>query len=367
MALFVLAVPAACQKALTSFVLSDNLPHIISVDGHQHVTELFYQNQKWVANDLTVSGHAPAAGPGSALTSFVLADKMPHIVFLDGHQHVDQLFYQDHKWVFNDLTASGRAPVAGSGSELNSFVLSDGMPRIVFSDGHQHVDQLFYQDNKWVFNDLTASAHAPTAESNSALTSFVLSDGLPHIIAIDNHQHLNELFYQNQKWVANDLTAISRAPLARQGSSLTSFVLADRMPHIVFLDEHQHVDQLFYQDHKWVLNDLTSSCRAPAAAAKSRLTSFVLPDGMPRIPFIDGHQHVDQLLYQDHKWVFNDLTAGGHAPMAESESGLTSFVLSDGLPHIISIDAHQHVIELFYQTQKWMTTDLTQVRNAGTK
>ncbi|MBV9226480.1 MAG: hypothetical protein JOY85_20795, partial [Acidobacteriaceae bacterium] len=92
------------------------------------------------------------------LTSFVLPDGLPHIVFVDGQQHVDQLFYQDHKWQFNDLTASGHAPAARPGSGLTSFVLPDGLPHIVFVDGQQHVDQLFYQDHKWQFNDLTASS-----------------------------------------------------------------------------------------------------------------------------------------------------------------------------------------------------------------
>ena len=98
--------PACCQTALTNFALSDKVPHIAFIDGQQHVNELFYQDGKWQFNDLTASSHAPAARSSGGLTSFVLADKVPHIAFIDGQQHVNELFFQNHKWQFNDLTAS---------------------------------------------------------------------------------------------------------------------------------------------------------------------------------------------------------------------------------------------------------------------
>lgn len=353
------AAPAPCQRGLTKFVLSDGFPHVVSIDARSHVVELFFQNQRWSYNDLTSSTQTPLAATKSNLTSFILSDGMPHIVFIANNQHVVQLFYQDHQWAFNDLTASSHAPAPGAGTRLTSFVLRDGSPRIVFVDGKQHVDQVFYRDNKWIFNDLTASSGAPMAARESGLTSFILADGLPHIVSIDEHKHLSELFYRDNKWAFNDITAKGKAPAVMAESGLTTFILKDGLPHVVAVDVHQHITELLFQNQEWASNDLSSAAGAPDSMAGSELTNFVLRDGLPHVEFIDGQRHVQELFFANHKWLRNDLTASGHGPAAEPQSGLISFVLGDGFPHVVFKDERRHVNEMFFQTSKWLCNDLT--------
>ncbi len=351
--------PAQSQNGFAKFILSDGLPHLVSIDARSHVVELFFQNQRWAYNDLTKASRATLPAAKTNLSSFILSDGMPHIAFIDINQHVVQVFYQDHRWIFNDLTASSHAPPVSFGTKLTSFVLPDGLPRIAFIDGHRHVGQLLYRDNKWVFSDMTASCGAPAAAHGSALINFVLVDGVPHIISVDEHKHLIELFYRDQKWAFNDISAKSGAPDAEPEGGLTSFILGDGFPHVVSVDVHQHVIELLFQNQRWVSNDLSSGANAPDVSSGSQLTDFVLPNGLPHIGFIDGHHHIQELFFANHKWLRNDLTASSRAPTAEPQSGLISFVLGDGFPHVIFKDGRQHANELFFQNSKWLCNDLT--------
>ena len=196
---------AICQKALTTFVLPNKLPCVAFVDAHQHVGRYFFQDNRWKFDDLTNAAHSPLALEGSKLTSFVLRDGSPHIIFIDQRHHVDQLFYQD-KWRFDDLTTAAHAPVAVQESGLSSFVMPDGSPHIAFIDGKAHVDQLFFQDNRWNFDDVIASAKtARSALAGSELSTFVLPDGLPQIAFVDKSKQLIQLFFQDHMWRAATL------------------------------------------------------------------------------------------------------------------------------------------------------------------
>jgi hypothetical protein len=354
-----LSKPANCQNEIASFVNADGVPHIVFADQRHHVNDLAYREHQWRSADLTTLSHARNVSPNSGLTEFALADGVPHIVLIDDRQHIEELVYQDRKWNVYDLTASCQGQLVSPYSLLTAFVLSDGTPHIAFVDVNRHIGHLFYQDHRWVFSDLTGVG-GQAAAARSGLTSFVLRDRMPHIAFVDQRQHVDQLFYQDGKWLFNDLTAAGKAPASAIGGHLTSFVLSDNVPHIAFVDGHQHIAQLFYQDRKWLFNDLTVASGGSPALPLSGIGQFVLSDGMPHIVLVDNRRHVCALFYQDHRWGFNDLTATRQRPsMLVGNAGLTSYVLHGIVPHVVFMDVGQHVDEFVFENQKWNFDDLT--------
>jgi hypothetical protein len=126
---------------------------------------------------------------------------------------------------------------------------------------------------------------------------------------------------------------------------------------------NRDLDQVFYSyaENQWHYNDLTSSAGAPVATSASGLTSVLLPDG-PHIAYVDWNQHVDQVFYSfsQNAWYCNDLTATTHTAPASPGTALSSFTFS-GDPHIVYVDANQHVEQIFYafSVDQWFYNDLT--------
>lgn len=78
------------------------------------------------------------------------------------------------------------------------------------------------------------------------------------------------------------------------------------------------MDQLFYQNNQWNVNDLTPFANAPSAVSGSSLAAYVLPNGVQAIAFVDNNGHVDQLYYQNGMWNFSDLSSATNAPAAST-------------------------------------------------
>jgi hypothetical protein len=93
-----------------------------------------------VYRSLTAVTGAPAAAPGSALTSW--ADPgYQHVIYLSPDQHVHELFYPlaGGAWAVNDLTVMTGAPGAVAGSALTSWA-----DPVIFLAADQHVHELHY-------------------------------------------------------------------------------------------------------------------------------------------------------------------------------------------------------------------------------
>ena len=94
-----------------------------------------------------------------------------------------------------------------------------------------------------------------------SLTSLLVTGG-DHAYYVDTNQHVDQLYWNGQTWVSQDLTVLSRAAtLAAAGSTLTS-VLVGNSDHIYYVDANQHVNQLFYNGQNWVWQDLTAASGA---------------------------------------------------------------------------------------------------------
>jgi hypothetical protein len=328
-----------------------------------YTTEYLKSSGTFNWNTRIASFRFPNCG-GSALTSWVQSDG-PHFVYQDQNQHLRQLFFVNNTWQTQDLTALTGAPLASLQNGLTNWIQSDG-PHFVYEDVNQHLRQIFFVNNAWQTQDLTTLTGAPVVSPQSALTAWVESNG-PHFVYLDQNQHVHQLFFINNAWQTQDLTNITGAPPASANSGFTSWIQSDG-PHFVFEDANQHIRQMWFtfSTNAWSTQDLTAFIGAPPATPGSALTSWIQSDG-PHFAYEDANQHIQQMFFLliNDTWNVQDLTALTGAQTAEFGSALTSWVQSDG-PHFVFLDCNQHLNQMFFlfSNNTWNTQDLTTTTGA---
>ena len=246
----------------------------------------------------------------------------------------------------------------------------DQSHHLYYIGANQHIWQFFFDGQTWINQDVTASSGTgATAASGSAITSyFVSSDSSSHLFYIGADQHVYQLFY-GQGWANQDLTALSGAvTLPVTGSALTSyFVSSDGSSHLFYIDTNEHVQQVFYYGSQWYNQDVTVLANGTPAASGTGLTSyFVDADGTSHMYYIGQNQHVYQLFFTGQAWVSQDLTALSNGVLAAMEDGDSSyFVAADASSHVYYVGENQHVYQVFFYDQNWVNQDLTVASGAS--
>jgi hypothetical protein len=205
-------------------------------------------------------------------------------------------------------TVSGNAPVAATNSALTSFVASDGSSHTFYMGTNQHIYHLFWNSSGgWQDQDVSAAANNASAASASPLASFATSDGNYHVVYFDANHHVNQLASSGSNWSNQDITAASGGTAAASGSSLTGY--AGSYPaHIYYQGANQHIYQYWLNGSTWVNSDLTSvSGTSVAAASGTRLTSFLDTAGEHAV-YVGQNNHIYQLFWNGSLEANQDLT-----------------------------------------------------------
>jgi uncharacterized protein (DUF885 family) len=329
---------APARSALSSFAMTNGSQHVYFATDNQHVHQLYYNNVKWLDEDLTDKTKGALAVAGSALSSFGMHNGSQHVYFVAGNQHVHQLYYNNVEWLDEDLTSFTNGALAAAGSALTSFAMLNGSQHVYFVTDNQHVHQLYYNSVKWLDEDLTSFTNGALAATGSALNGFGMSDGSQHVYFVAGNQQVHQLYYNNVKWLDEDLTGFTNGALAEAGSALSSFAMARRAQHVYFVADNQHVHQLYYNGTKWLDEDLTGSTNGALAAAGSALSGFPMANGSQHVFFVATNQHVHQLYNNGTKWLDEDLTGFTNGALAPAESALSSFGMLNRTQHLFCLN-----------------------------
>jgi len=318
---------------------------IFYIAADQHIHHVF-SNTTWHADDPTAGAGAPLAASGSPITSFLDSNGSTTggipgqaIFYIAADQHVHHIF-SDTTWHTDDPTAGAGAPLADSASSLCSFLdatgaTTGGIPgQAIFYIGTDHHVHHLFSDTTWHTDDPTGMTGAPLAIAGSPLSCFLdvsgATTGKPAgqaIFYIGTDQHVHHI-YSNTTWHTDDPTAMTGAPLAATGSSLSSFLdasgkLTGGIPGqaIFYIGVDQHVHHL-YTDTTWHTDDPTAMTGATAALAGSPLSSFLdstgVTTGAPSgqaIFYIGTDLHVHHI-YSSTAWHTDDPTAMTGAPLS---------------------------------------------------
>jgi DNA recombination-dependent growth factor C len=350
---FLLRTPQVGNGGLTSWVQSTDGPHFLYVDGNQHLPQLWntISTGQWAGQDLTTVPNAVPVGPGSALTSWVQSDDGPHVVYVDAKGNVNQLWYtiRTGQWAAQSLMNVPNTVPAGPGSAVTSWVQSDDGPHVVYVDANGNLNQLWYtiRTGQWAAQSLMNVPNTVPAGPGSAVTSWVQSDDGPHVVYADANGNLHQLWYtiRTGQWAAQSLMNLPNVVAVGPGSAMTSWVQSDDGPHVVYADPNGHVRQIWYtlSTGRWTADDLTQDFGAALVAKRSGMTSWVQSDDGPHVVYADANGHVQQIWYtlSTKRWATEDLTndflngLSIHLPLVANGSAMTSWVQSNDGPHFV--------------------------------
>jgi hypothetical protein len=297
---FANGVPARSGSALDGYWMSDDSQHVNFIDSNGHVHELYiHPGAGWVDNDLTNFTNGTPAAPGSDLTGYWGSDNSQHVNFIDANGHVHELYiHPGAGWVDNDLTSFANGTPARAGSALDGYWGSDNSQHVNFIDGNNHVHELYIHPGAgWVDNDLTNFTNGATAAPGSDINGYWGADNSQHVNFFDSLGRVHELYiYPGASWVDNDLTSFSGGALAIPGSAVDGYWGSDNSQHVNFFDANGHVHELYiHPGANWVDNDLTVWGGLPPAAERSDLDGYWGTDSSQHVNFIDANGHVREL------------------------------------------------------------------------
>jgi hypothetical protein len=139
---------------------------------------------------------------------------------------------------------------------------------------------------------------------------------------------------------------------------------------VFYLGSDQHIDEFWWNSSTgWHFSDVTAVSGAPVAASNSPVTSHINNiAGTEEVFYIGANQHIYELFWTSAAgWNFGDLTFTTGAPAAGTGSGLSSQVNTiANTDEVFYVGANQHIYELFWSsTAGWNFGDLTGTTGSG--
>lgn len=332
-------------------------------------------------------GVSPAIAQNTALTSFVETSlpgtsglTIQRVFYVDANNNVQGLasFGEPAVTSLGSLTQSGGSEPTFAGSALTSFADSFGIQHVFYADFTSNVHELYrpYEDPAapWSHNQLTqgATGAPPLQDSQTQLSSCFDNHNIEHVFYIDENDHVIEL-YNNGKWWSNDLTeqtntagAIPRGEGSDFGSGLTSFCDTSGNANVFYTSSINgtkllHINYLRFDGSHWSNTDLTAQTEGPIAAAANALTSFQDSFGFRHVFYFASDHSVRELyeLTTDGPWFGNNLTSATNSPVAIVKSGLTSFFDTNNIEHVYYVDDANNHVRELYNDGQWATNDLS--------
>jgi hypothetical protein len=311
--------------------------HVCYVGTDEHIHQLFYiQNEgKWVDQDLTERTGGPVAHPLTGISSF--ADGYGEHVYYMGKNdlHIHQLWFDNINWVDQDLTKLTGGPLALEGytCPISSFANGYG-EHVYYPDIGYEIHQLYFNNIGWADQPLTAWTGGAAHLGDSGISSFADGYG-EHVYYIGSPDgHMHQLYFDNIGWADQDLTKWSGGPLPYKSTDISSFSIADS-EYVYYVATDQHVHQLCFNNANWNDQDLTKCTGGPLAWTDlgniaAGISSFGIADGK-HVFYVATDLHVHQLYFNNAKWVDQDLTLWSGGPLAaEVFSAISSFAIADG-------------------------------------
>jgi hypothetical protein len=254
--------------------------------------------------------------------------------------------------------------------------------RLVFylaSNSHLHA--LFAPSGSgWTDVDLNVTnPDIPIPTAGSALTTFVDYYDYVRVYYLESTTQICELVitgisssgFTGAEFVP---TSVSGAPAAAAGSKLTSFVDptsgSNNIIHVFYQGTNGQVYEFYHSGPGYpppvvTFDDPTSLAGGPVAASGSALTSYD-DAGVMHVFYLGTNNNVYELYWvSGTTWHSDDPTSLGGAPVATSGSALTSFFGDgSGVMHVFYLNG-QNIHELYWNGgSAWHTDDPTSVAGA---
>jgi hypothetical protein len=201
----------------------------------------------WHFNDLTAATGAPLAlSFGNPVGYAFNAQATQHVVFRTRDDRVGELRWDSSGWHYNDLiTAAGGAPSPTMFIRAGYVFDAQGTQHVVYLAGGQIIE-LWWDNNGWHHNDLTAATGAPAGDLPYGYVFD--AQGTQHVIYSAQAGHLIELWWDSSGWHHNDLTvaADGAPPSVGLGRPIGYAFDAQRTQHVIYKTSDDHIGELWW-------------------------------------------------------------------------------------------------------------------------
>jgi hypothetical protein len=210
------------------------------------------------------------AGPGSPMTSWVQSDDGPHVVYADANGNLRQIWYTiqasaNHAqgWDAQPLSNVENVVPAGLSGPMTSIVVPGDGPHVIYADANGNLTDLWYTISgvgAWQARSLMTTENVVAAGPGRAMTSWVQADSGPHFVYADANGNLEQMWFARFAnpvtgtigWAAESLMNVANVVAARPGGAMTSWEEWDDEPdafyggpHVVYVDANGNLQQIW--------------------------------------------------------------------------------------------------------------------------
>jgi hypothetical protein len=178
----------------------------------------------WHHNDLTVAAGAPLPSVDEGISAYAFEGQgTQDVIYLGRDVHIRELWWDNNGWHHNDLTVAAGAPLPSE--NISAYAFEDqGTQHVIYFGQDFHIQELWWDNTGWHHNDLTVAAGAPLPGVNQAMSAYAFEDqGTQHVIYVGQDLHINELWWDNTGCHHNDLTVAAAAPLPGVNQGMSAY------------------------------------------------------------------------------------------------------------------------------------------------
>lgn len=276
--------------------------------------------------------------------------------------HVHHLYYNNNTWQDEDLTAITGAPLPYSVAGITAFDTTPNQQLHAYyvANFPEDVHQLYYNGTSWSDTDLTTLTGGPAAGDGISGFNIGNFQYVFYVGLFDSHVH--ELSYVDN-WTDQDITALAGGPSASLGSFAAFATKPNNQFHVYYQDTNfnPHLHQLYFNGSLWSDEDLTSLTNAYCETfwmtgfATGNLQHILCPGYFQSFP---GHFDMMHIYYNNAIWTYEDITQKADPLSLYGGTGEAGFAVgTTGEVYGITDDTHLH--QYTYKSGKWKNLDLT--------
>ena len=230
-----------------------------------------------------------------------------------------------------------------------------------------HIHQLYYNNVQWVDQDLTALTGATPPNSSTGIAAFYTTPNHQfHIYYATTDLHVHQLYYKNTNWSDEDPTAVTNGEWADRGW-WTGFATGNQQ-HLFFpafnAHDKRHLNQLYYNNSRWVDQDLSARVHGFPLSPEAGITAFAVTAGHLEAYCVTNDMDVHQFTLKDNTWTDEDLTALTGDPLDFSINGMVAFKTTPNNQFHLYYPPND-LYQIYFNGSSWSDDDLTSLTGGG--
>ena len=307
----------------------NNQLHVYYSATDQHVHELFFNNTSWSDQDLTAVTRGPLSLGLGGISGFAIGQQL-HVFYLGNDLHVHQLFFNTATWVDQDITTVANGPV----TDFNSLVAFPTVPNNHFhvfylANNSNDIHELNFNGTNWTDQNLRTIAHQEPA-AGGWMAGFATGNQQHLFFAAFSPKdklHLAHLFFNNSKWVNQDVSAkVHGLPLS-PSAGITAFAVTAGQLEAYGVTNDFDVHQFTLKNNTWTDEDLTGLAGQQDFSIGGMVAYRTTPNNQFHLFYPPND--IDQLSFNGTIWSDIDLTTltGGGIP--NGKGGMAGFAIKN--------------------------------------